>query len=238
MKFRKVIKTISIILLMIISVIACIAGMVVVFSMIEHFIAPEGWLFYEHDPRLQAPMTFLVFAPMLFFIVWILRKVFHMSNEILDDYFYFVDFGLKYKAPFLAVWVLAFYLCFSNMTFVTADEIICYSPQNPLGERYSYEQVEKAEASFGKEGLLTFDYEECGNFSYTIYMDGRKEIFSVPNVNEDIQRYYDDTYLELEEFDQKIVEAGAVKVSDDSCAEDCVLDQEYVDRFMRIIANK
>ena len=64
---------------------------------------------------------------------------------------------------------------------------------------------------------------------------------SVPDVNEEIERYYEDSYLELEEFDQALVKLGVPKTVDEDtlkCAEKNTLDQEYRERFARMIHNR
>ena len=45
----------------------------------------------------------------------------------------------------------------------------------------------------------------------------------------------EDSYLELEEFDQKLVSLGIPKEGDPAGAGLCEFDQYYVDRFLRII---
>ena len=44
-----------------------------------------------------------------------------------------------------------------------------------------------------------------------------------------------DTYLELEEFDQALMVLGIPKDASEEGYENCDFDQEYVERFLRII---
>ena len=44
--------------------------------------------------------------------------------------------------------------------------------------------------------------------------------------------------MELEEFDQALVELGIKKEADKTGWENCDFDKEYVDRFLRIIELK
>ena len=60
-------------------------------------------------------------------------------------------------------------------------------------------------------------------------------MFHTPSVNDEIRRYVDDTYLELEDFDQNLVQLGVSKSSSSEGYENCDLDKKYVDRFLRII---
>ena len=62
-------------------------------------------------------------------------------------------------------------------------------------------------------------------------------VFSVPSTNSDIERYTDDTYLELEEFDLALTDLGIPKKSSAKGWEHCDFDDCYVERFLRIIRN-
>lgn len=62
-------------------------------------------------------------------------------------------------------------------------------------------------------------------------------MFHQPSVNSDIKRYEEDTYFELEEFDQRLMALGIVKEGDTSGSQNCMLDPYYVERFCRIIKN-
>ena len=138
----------------------------------------------------------------------------------------------------VVLWCVSTYLCLMNTVFVTEDSIIVHSPFNIKGTVYSYNEVEKVITGFGDGGLAPFDYQKKGNFYYKVKVDGKTLLFTGGQVSEDIQRYMDDTYLELEEFDQKIMEYGAEKESSEENYEDCFMDKEYVDRFLRIVNNK
>lgn len=48
----------------------------------------------------------------------------------------------------------------------------------------------------------------------------------------------DDTYIELEEFDQRLMELGISKESSAEGSQYNDLDPHYVERFLRIIENK
>lgn len=80
------------------------------------------------------------------------------------------------------------------------------------------------------------EYKKKGTFSYRIYFDGSEVVFSQPYVNEEIERY-EETYMELEEFDAKVMSYGVAKEGSEQYAEDCDLDKRYVDCFLRIIRN-
>ena len=57
-----------------------------------------------------------------------------------------------------------------------------------------------------------------------------------PTVNQKLVS--DDTYIELEEFDQRLMELGISKESSAEGSQYNDLDPHYVERFLRIIENK
>ena len=75
-------------------------------------------------------------------------------------------------------------------------------------------------------------------FYYQLDLDNRVIIFSQPTPNANIKRYDEDTYLELEEFDQTMMSLGIPKESSDKGYKNCDLAKRYVDRFLRIIELK
>lgn len=73
----------------------------------------------------------------------------------------------------IVLWGVCLYFCFTSVTFVTKDRIICHSPFNPAGISYGYDQVIKTEARFGSKRFSFWEYERKGNFSYTVDLGGR-----------------------------------------------------------------
>ena len=94
-------------------------------------------------------------------------------------------------------------------------------------KQYNYSDVSKVGAEFNKKG----------DFKYTINIGEKQLTFTVTTPNSEIERY-EDSYLELEEFDAKLMDLNITKESDETNSEKCDLDQVYVDRFLRIIRNK
>lgn len=137
----------------------------------------------------------------------------------------------------IIIWLIGLYCCATSVTYVTEDKIIYHSLLNPFGTAYAYEQVEKIDTGFGDKFFAIAEYNRKGNFYYKIEVDGKKIVFHTPSVNEDIQRY-DDSYIELEEFDEELMKLGISKTSSDKNYEKCIMDQRYIDRFLRIINNK
>ena len=103
---------------------------------------------------------------------------------------------------------------------------------------YEYSEIESISTGFGDKNFAIAEYKRKGNFFYQITLDGRIITFHVPNVNEDIERYQEDSYLLLEEFDQALRKLKIPKKASEKGYENCELDQEFVDRFLRIINTK
>lgn len=230
--------------IMIAGIVATMAAYVGIAVFIERKMSPEGWLFYELDPRFTLPSVLLVMFPILFLLVGILlfvRK--KRGNEVTEEgvaieYVWGWNFARKHKIPVMLIWLAGMYICFTNVTFVTEDRIVRHTSFCPQGKSYSYDEVTRVKAQFGDSSFALQEYKRKGQFSYIITVDHKKNIFSAPSDNESIKRYEEHTYLELEEFDQRLMELGIEKESDDRYADHCDLDKEYVERFLRIIHNR
>ena len=205
------------------SLIILIISLLMSSMLIQKYIAPTGWLFYQ----LQMP-TFLVgilmFGEVLLFYN-LLKKL--INKEIIN---------VKANVCYFLVLVASFVMCISNVVFVTKDNIINYS----LGKSntYSYTDVTKVETKFGNKIVTLNDYERIGRFKYVINLDGKKFVFSNPVVNPEYELYINNTYLEIEELDNKLMNLNVKKESTDENSEYCELDKQYCDRFIKIINNK
>lgn len=247
------------------AVIACILGIVLIVLLmiqLDKIFAPQDWLFSQRKPWAETLLLFLIMIPLLFFVslllVWLPRKFRKRSSSTAgnlvgpfnedNDRTTGVENGevevlgwlsfRKYWYLFVLVWMIAGYFCLTSVTYVTEDQIIVHSPFCPQGKSYSYEDVTKVETGFGQKALSLHRDRRRGNFSYRITVDRKKIVFMQPSVNEQITRYEEETYLELEEFDQRLMQLGVDKESDETGYEDCDFDKQYVDRFRRIINNR
>lgn len=220
---------VHIIPVILITIVATIAAACAYGNLQQTLFAPSGWLFCEMDQRLDILLIFCIMFPIIWLLIWAGAKIRKQH----------VDFNIriKYKAVIIVAWLICMYICFTSINFVTKDAILHYSPICPQGHSYSFSEVKKVEACFGSKNFTLFDYERKGNFSYTVYVDDKKMIFDGPSTNEEIGRY-DDTYLELEEFDAALMKLGIPKYGDDTYSSACDFDQRYVNRFLRIIHNK
>ncbi len=232
----------------VISVIGCIAAFLAAAMIPAYWMVPEDYLFWCFDPRFDLLRIVCLMLPVLMLIsfcsVKLLKKKYKkedlteeewINRPLMLDVF---ELFIKHPLPVVLTWLFCLYICITSLTAVTETSIVRYSPLCPMGKEYSYADVEKVEAGYGSKSISLLFYKRRGEFSYTIYLDGKKSIFYSPDVNEDIKRYMEHTYLELEEFDAKLMELGIQKESSDANSEDALLDQEYLDRFLRIINNK
>ena len=89
----------------------------------------------------------------------------------------------------------------------------------------------------GQTKLVTVNRSERqGEFSYQIQLDGKKIVFMQPTVNQNL--IPDDTYIELEEFDRRLMNLGIPKESSTEGSQYNDLDSHYLERFLRIVENK
>lgn len=227
--------------LMVVAAIAGIASIIGVTVLGEKIIAPEDYLFYEYGPIAGFVMILLVVIPVILLCLLLVAKIQRKSLEEMEkmnDILYIWNHLGKWRPAIMVLWIVALYICLTSVTYVTQDEIIHYSPVHPLGTTYEYSQIEEINTGFGNENFAIAEYKKKGNFFYQIKLDGKTITFHCPSVNEEIERYQEDSYLELEEFDQKLVNLGVPKRADESGYENCDLDEIFVERFLRIIRLK
>lgn len=211
---------------------------VVLTSLVRELFAPEDYLFYEHTWLGSMLLIGFIIIPTLLLIMKCVGKIKKKTSEemeMMNDVPYIWNRIGKWKPLVTGLWIFGIYCCITNFTVVTENKIICHSPTHPSGISYSYADVEKIVTGFGTKRFAFVEYHKRGNFYYQISIDGKDIVFQTPSVNESI---YEDSYLELEEFDQKLVALGIAKTSSVKGEEYCDLDQRYVDRFVRIIQNK
>ena len=191
----------------------------------ERMLAPDGWLFYEHN---EIAMLIAIWISVIgaVTILYLIRMIILQKSR---------GKNIVLVVGAFLIMLMIICGCLTNVTFVTDDSIVTYTPFNLSGSKYEYTEIEKVKTGFGKQRFSLLDSNRRGTFTYTILLKDKEIIFSAPSVNESIERYSEDTYLELEEFDAKLMEIGIKKESGIEYAEYCDLDEEYVDRFLRII---
>lgn len=234
---RRVIDTFALIFL---TVVIFVVSIFLCSILVENVLLPSDYLFYENTPLCSSLLAPLLIIPSLvaaYYIVYFLKKKITSTK---DDFYHIVWFGKKlgkWNVAIIAVWIIAFYVSFTSLTYVTNDKIVVVSPLNLKGKDYGYFDVEEIETGFGDKKFSLVEYKIDGNFYYIVTVDGQKTVFHMPSVNPDITRY-EDTYLELEEFDQALRKYDISKESSSEGYDKCNFDQRYVDRFLRIIESK
>lgn len=220
--------------ILIISVIMVIVLFILLNIGIEYFMAPKDYLFFETS---IIPSKLMILAIVILFITFlgILLKKFKINrSENLEIY---IELWEKCKYILIILFIVITYCFFTSVTFVTEDKIIYRDPIHPLGISYNYSDVTKIETGFGRKNFSFIDYKRKGQFYYRIYIDNKKITFSTPSTNEKIEKYENDSYLELEEFDNNLKKYNIEKITDDKYSNACDLDKQFCDRFGRIINN-
>jgi len=226
---------------MILALILGLGAIIAVMALIPELMVPKDYLFLEQGPVTGVILIWLVMIPAILLCVLIIGKICKKSveeMEAINDILFIWNHLRKWRPVVISVWLVALYCCVTNFTAVTSDEIICYSPWCPMGIKYEYSDVESIKTGFGDRNFSIAEYKKKGNFFYQIKVDGKTITFHVPGTNADIKRYEEHSYLELEEFDQALAGFGIPKEADKKGWENCDLDKEYVDRFLRIIELK
>lgn len=233
---REWLWTVPVALLAIVLGVALFIG---VANFVENLLVTDNFLFYEHQGIAGQALVFLIMIPVILILVILISKIRRKSLEDMED---MNDILLiwnhlgKFRIVAVILWGIAFYAAVTNITVVTEDSIIHHCAFHPMGISYEYSDVKSITTGFGNKKLAITEYKKVGNFYYQIEVDERTITFHTPSTNSEIGRY-EDTYLELEEFDAVLTDAGIEKQADEDGYENCDLDQRYVDRFLRIIKN-
>lgn len=225
---------------------ACyILGCVALFAIIsvpgKHMVPSHNYLFSElHLSNYSVVFMLLLIVPALVIYSMVTLKCSRKSVEELEkknEVVYIWNRLGKWRFLIVGLWGILLYCFLTCKTCVTEDSIVCYSPLEPAGREYGYEDVEGVKTGFGNKTFALATYNRKGSFFYRIELDGQTITFHQPDTNEAIERYNEDTYLELEEFDWALMKLGIPKESDEAGYENCDFDKRYVDRFLRIVKN-
>lgn len=219
---------------LVVSIIIVIILFVLLNIGLEYLIAPSDYLFFETPLIISKIMIFAIVFLIIITLCFLLNKFKINKTESLDIY---LEIYQKCKYILVSLFIIITYIFITSNTFVTKDKIIYHSPFHPFGITYDYEDVKKIETGFGNKSFSLIDYNRKGEFYYRIYIEDKKITFSVPSTNSKIAKYENDSYLELEEFDNELKKYNIKKVTNDEYAHLCNLDKEFCDRFLRIINN-
>ncbi len=116
-----------------------------------------------------------------------------------------------------------------NQTYVTNERLIVKSTLNWTGSTYTYEDVIGVETGFDKHSEFYY---------YVTLVDGTKiDMNCLAAINAD--RYHsDDTYLEIYDFDMRVIKSDIPKISVIDSMKYCNFDSEYYNRCEEIIMNQ
>ncbi|HFI0083101.1 TPA: MerR family transcriptional regulator [Streptococcus suis] len=203
-----------------ISLVGGIAYFFLVGWLTERFFLPSDWLFYEYSTGLGKVATLFIMV----FLVFLLGKLARL-----------VKVSWKYGLGLAGGCILLTALLISTATAVTKDQIIDINLLAPSQE-YLYSDVKSVWTGFGTKLVTVNRSERQGEFSYQIQLDGKKIVFMQPTVNQNL--IPDDTYIELEEFDRRLMNLGIPKESSTEGSQYNDLDSHYLERFLRIVENK
>ncbi|HEM4055050.1 TPA: MerR family transcriptional regulator [Streptococcus suis] len=203
-----------------ISLVGGLAYFILVGWLTERFFLPSDWLFYEYSTGLGKVALFFIMA----FLVFLLGKLAKL-----------VKLSWKYGLGMAGGCILLTALLISTTTAVTKDQIIDINLLAPSKE-YLYSDVKSVWTGFGTKLVTVNRSERQGEFSYRIQLDGKKIVFMQPTVNQNL--IPDDTYIELEEFDRRLMNLGIPKESSTEGGQYNELDPHYLERFLRIVENK
>ncbi|NQH34398.1 MerR family transcriptional regulator [Streptococcus suis] len=203
-----------------ISLVGGIAYFFLVGWLTERFFLPSDWLFYEYSTGLGKVATLFIMV----FLVFLLGKLARL-----------VKVSWKYGLGLAGGCIVLTALLISTATAVTKDQIIDINLLAPSQE-YLYSDVKSVWTGFGTKLVTVNRSERQGEFSYQIQLDGKKIVFMQPTVNQNL--IPDDTYIELEEFDRRLMNLGIPKESSTEGSQYNDLDSHYLERFLRIVENK
>ncbi|HEM6394169.1 TPA: MerR family transcriptional regulator [Streptococcus suis] len=203
-----------------ISLVGGIVYFVFVGWLTERFFLPSDWLFYEYSTGLGKIAIFFIMA----FLAFLLGKLARL-----------VKLSWKYGLGLAGGCILLTALLISTATAVTKDLIIDINLLAPSKE-YLYSDVKSVWTGFGTKVLTVNEFEKQGQFSYRIQLDGKEIVFMQPAVNQNL--IPDDTYIELEEFDRRLMNLGIPKESSIEGSQYNELDSHYLKRFLQIVENK
>ncbi|MFM0899948.1 MerR family transcriptional regulator [Streptococcus suis] len=203
-----------------ISLVGGITYFVLVGWLTERFFLPSDWLFYEYSTGLGEVAIFFIMA----FLIFLLGKLARL-----------VKLSWKYGLGLAGGCIMLSALLISTTTAVTKDQIININLLAP-SKSYLYSDVKSIWTGFGTKLVTVNRAERQGEFSYQIQLDGKKIVFMQPAVNQNL--IPDDTYIELEEFDRRLMNLGIPKESSTEGSQYNDLDSHYLERFLRIVENK
>lgn len=155
----------------------------------------------------------------------------HKDYQLYKDV---LPYTLKHYISFIFINIILFSIGFFNTTTISKNYLTQYSLFHPTGKSYRYDEIVKVETGYYGQ-IFSIRY-ETGEFYYHITMkDGTKIKLEDTQT---IKEFEEDSYSEIELFDKDVMKYKPEKISNTKNSKYSLLDQEYIDRFNRIINNK
>lgn len=202
-----------------VSMMGGIAYLFLVALLIESFFLPSDWLFYEYSVFWGKCLIF-------FIVIWFCLLLAKLT--------------CLWRASWSSIVLLsggvitATIGLIATTTAVTDHQVIEFNLIVPT-RTYSYQEIDTVRAGFGTKKFTLNAAEKQGMFSYKIRIDEKEICFMQPTVND--RRVVNDTYIELEEFNQQLMKLDIAKESSKEGSQYSDLDSYYVERFLRIVDN-
>ncbi|MBF8982566.1 hypothetical protein IZY60_03340 [Lutibacter sp. B2] len=230
----KIVKWISIGLLWVVTYIIGLCGVFTLLNTTQSIIyVPKEYFFTLHNFPLDIAT---------FFIIFILAK----PTKWLIKFLKTKDKGMlkketiaiikKYKISIFISAFLIIYIYITNVTVITNEYIKLYSPVNPTGIQYSYDDIASVNTGVYHNRILFI--REKGQFYYKVkFNDGRSiDLMDLAKVHKEFNDL--ETYEEIEIMDKKIMKMRVSKISSDKYLHLVKFDPKYSNRFQRILDNK
>lgn len=222
--------TVSLLLGLITIVVLSIVIFIGITKLQENIFVPNDYLMFMFKSPYSYLFLFFEIELIVLFTAALYKRVKNVEWKWANELFNFIR---KHIVATVIFNLFLLYVCITSITVVTKNQIVDYSFYNLKGTSYSYNDISKVETGFQGKFLKVLKG-HAGDFYYIVnFKDGKKINFYQANSP------FEDTYLELEIFDDLIMDTGkSQKISSTDNCELCSLDQRYIDRFFKIIENK
>lgn len=202
------------------------------FSIIQAFLFLRGDAFSVSVNRIGGLL--LLFISLEIFLILFSYFGAKMKHQDYHQYDFVLPFVKRHKRMILFINIVILYISFMNVTVFTTNEMISYTPFNPIGNVYQYEDVQEVKTGFYKHKV--FFLHEKGDFYYEMIMkDGTKLSISDTQT---IEQYEEDTYSDYVVIDELVMKHHPLKIGNTENSEYIMMDQIYIDRFKSIVNNK
>lgn len=230
----KILKWISIAVLWVVSYVVGLFAVFFLLNLIQSFIyVPKEYFFTLHNFPLNI-ITFLIIIIVAEATTWLIKSFNSKDKNMIKKAA--ISRMKKYKVPISICAFLIIYTYITNLTVITNEYIKLYSPINPIGAKYHYTDIVSVNTGVYHNRIPFI--RDKGQFYYNVkFSDGKSiDLMDLGKVHEKFEHL--NTYEEIEMMDEKIMKMGVPKTSSDKYLYLVKFDQQYINRFRRILNNK